>query len=119
MSCRDQILGAARAVISSSGQNSFSIGDILTEMHRRRSRYADSTIRTHITSRLCDDAPQHHGVVYGDLRRLGRGRYALAGVPARRGRRQRHGVMAWLRTYQGRLAAWRRKRRGPRKSRGH
>jgi hypothetical protein len=78
MTCRDEILAAAKAIVSKSGTNTFSIGDILTEMHNRGSGYSDSTIRTHIVSRLCLDAPPHHAVRYGDLVRLERGRYALS-----------------------------------------
>jgi hypothetical protein len=78
VTCRDEILTAAKAIVSKTGKNAFSIGDILTEMHRRRTTYADSTIRTHITSRLCMSAPAHHAVRYEDLVRLDRGRYALA-----------------------------------------
>lgn len=44
-------------------------------MRRRGTRYRNSTIRTHIVSRLCRDAPAHHGTVYDDLERIGDGVY--------------------------------------------
>jgi hypothetical protein len=40
-------------------------------------KYSVSTIRTHITSRLCLNAPAHHAVRYPDLERTARGTYRL------------------------------------------
>jgi len=44
----------------------------------RKARYAESTIRTHVTSRMCANAPNHHAVTYDDLVRTDGGRYRLA-----------------------------------------
>lgn len=46
-------------------------------MRRAGSKYSESTIRTHVTSRMCADAPVHHGTTYEDFERLGGGRYRL------------------------------------------
>lgn len=35
----------------------------------------ESTVRTHVTSRMCRNAPNHHAVVFEDLVRVARGRY--------------------------------------------
>jgi hypothetical protein len=51
--------------------------DIIAEPRRGGSRYAESTIRTHVTSRMSADAPDHHGTTYDDFERLGGGRYRL------------------------------------------
>ena len=44
----------------------------------RPSGYAESTIRTHVTSRMCGNAPDNHAVTYDDLVRIDAGRYRLA-----------------------------------------
>lgn len=45
------------------------------EVRRRGSKYAESTIRTHVTGRMCKNSPGNHAVTYGDLERVGRGVY--------------------------------------------
>lgn len=72
MTARDTILEA----IGRLGKDEFTIMDVLREMEG--SGYAESTIRTHIASRMCADAPDNHGTTFADLRRVGHGRYRLA-----------------------------------------
>jgi len=76
-SARQEILAAARKLAGRSPDRSFALMDIVAELRRSGSRYAESTIRTHVTSRMCADAPDHHGTTYDDLVRLGGGRYRL------------------------------------------
>lgn len=73
--CRDEILACARTIGGSTG--TFSIQDLIHCMEKRGTRYAESTIRTHITSRMCTNAPDNHAVTYRDLKRIGRGKYRL------------------------------------------
>jgi len=77
MTCRDEVLKAARLIITQKGVNEFSIKDILDEMERNQTRYEESTIKTHISSRMCADAPQHHAVKYEDFERIGNGVYRI------------------------------------------
>jgi hypothetical protein len=77
MTCRDEILDCTRQITANKGENFFSIQDILDNMHQMHTRYEDSTIRTHITSRMCANAPQNHAVKYNDLERIGHGLYKL------------------------------------------
>jgi hypothetical protein len=79
MTCRDEVVAVAKWIVSTSGINGFSIEDIVTEMGKRKSSYPESTIRTHIISRLCANAP-NHAVRYPDFLRIARGRYALSGA---------------------------------------
>jgi hypothetical protein len=44
-------------------------------MHRKRFTYKESTIRTHVTSRMCANSPDNHAVTYPDLIRTDVGRY--------------------------------------------
>jgi hypothetical protein len=74
---RFEILASARKLAEQSADGSFTLMQILTEMRRAGSRYTESTIRTHVTSRMCADAPVHHGTTYDDFQRLGDGRYRL------------------------------------------
>lgn len=74
--CREEILVAFR-YLHDLGQSDATPIEVIAHMRSRGSVYADSTIRTHITSRMCYDAPDNHGTTYDDLERVGRGRYRL------------------------------------------
>ena len=78
MTARDEILATARALAPETPDGSFSVEDVIKELRRRGSRYAESTIRTHVTSRMCANAPDHHAVTYADLLRTAAGRYRLS-----------------------------------------
>lgn len=75
---REEIRSAVRAVLQRSGKAVFSVDDLLHEMRGRGSRYAESTVRTMLTSHLCVNAPNHAAVTYGDYERVGRGLYRVA-----------------------------------------
>ena len=77
MTCRDEILICANRIVAERGSNDFTIDDILTCMRAHGTAYTESTIRTHITSRMCRNAPKHHGTTYDDLERVDRGVYRL------------------------------------------
>jgi len=70
---RDAILAAIPAVTRSDG--TFTVDALWDELRRRGTPYAESTIRTHVTSRLCANSPGHHAVTYNDLERVERGVY--------------------------------------------
>jgi len=82
MTCRDQVRETFRNLAHSTGRDTFSPSEVVAAMRRDGTPYADSTIRTHIVSRMCTDAPDHHAVVYQDLERIGRGLYRLRGSEA-------------------------------------
>ena len=74
---RREILDAIRAVLTRSGQDTFTPAEIVAEMTRRDTSYAESTVRTMITGHLCRNAPDNAGTTYDDLERVDRGRYRL------------------------------------------
>lgn len=74
---RAEILAAVEALLRSSGQSEFTIQQVVDELRQRGSSYAESTIRTMISSHMC---AQVHGTnigTYDDLDRLERGHYRL------------------------------------------
>lgn len=75
--CREEVLAAAKHVMERSKSNHFSVPQVISYMRQHGTRYADSTIRTHIVSRMCANAPDHHGVTYRDFVRTERGEYEL------------------------------------------
>ena len=77
MTARDEVLAAARSLAARSEDGTFSLANVISELRRRRSAYEESTIRTHVTSKMCSNAPDHHDTVYDDLERVDRGRYRL------------------------------------------
>ncbi|MGW4215113.1 DUF7669 domain-containing protein [Lentzea sp. NPDC004789] len=74
---REEILEAAKILAAQSPDGTFTLTEIIDEVRRRGSRYAVGTVRTHVTSRMCVNAPDHHATVYPDLERVGPGRYRL------------------------------------------
>jgi hypothetical protein len=74
--------GHALAVRSANGE--FALSEIIAEMKARGSEYSERIIRTHVTSRMCANAPRNHAVVYNDLWCIdrGSGRYRLFNIEA-------------------------------------
>lgn len=75
MTCRDEIL---RCINKNSPTSEFSITQVLRWMDDAGTTYAESTIRTHIASKLCADSPDNHDTTYDDLVRVGHGKYRLS-----------------------------------------
>jgi len=75
MTCRDDVLAAFARLGRRHGPEAFDLSDVLQEVQAGGSTYKESTIRTHVTSRMCADAPDHHGTTHADLERIGPGRY--------------------------------------------
>jgi hypothetical protein len=73
--CREEVLGAFKRLERRHGRTDFELADVVAEVLAVSSSYAESTIRTHITSRMCRDAPDHHATTFDDLERVDRGLY--------------------------------------------
>ena len=78
MTCREEVLKVAQQLARSSGDGTFTLEQVLAAMRREGTRYQESTIRTHVTSRMCVNAPAHHALVYADFERVGPGTYRLS-----------------------------------------
>jgi len=77
VTCRQEVLAAMRRLRSRTGREAFRLVKIVREVQTATSSYAESTIRTHVTSRMCKQAPDHHWTVYDDLDRVERSVYRL------------------------------------------
>jgi len=75
--CREELLKAVKHIVDTKGKNEFSMEEVIAFMKQHNTKYKESTIRTHLISRCCKNAPQHHGVVYEDYLRVGAGVYKL------------------------------------------
>lgn len=75
MTCRDEILAAFERLERRHGRRDFELAEVVQEVQAVGTAYEESTIRTHVSSRMCRDAPVHHASVTDDLERVGRGRY--------------------------------------------
>lgn len=73
---REQILAAIEHISLGPG-DTFTVSDVLRELKTRGTDLKESTIQTHIRSRMCDNSPDNHGTTYDDLERVGRGLYRL------------------------------------------
>lgn len=77
MTVRSEVLKAARALSAASPDGTFSPTAVVELLQRWGTRYRESTIRTHVVSAMCVNAPDNHAVKYPDLERVSRGRYRL------------------------------------------
>lgn len=77
MTARDEILIAARGLSSASPDGTFTVQAVVDTMRRAGTTYKESTVRTHVVSRMCADAPDNHAKVYDDFVRVSAGRYRL------------------------------------------
>jgi hypothetical protein len=69
VTAREEILAAPPAIGARTGRDMFTLEDVIGELARRGSRYKESTIRLHVASRMCSDAPDNHARTFNDLRR--------------------------------------------------
>ena len=75
MTVRDEILAALPEIRARFGSEDFTPRDVILVLQGRGTKYSEGTIRTHVVSRMCADAPDHHAHVYDDLERVSPGRY--------------------------------------------
>lgn len=75
VTAREEILAALPAVRARTGRETFTVQDVIDELERRGSTYKQSTIRTHVVSRMCINTPNHHARTYDDLERVADGTY--------------------------------------------
>ncbi|GLY85988.1 hypothetical protein Airi02_039170 [Actinoallomurus iriomotensis] len=74
---RREILAAIRELLDRSVGETFTPEQVVAEMRRRGTGYAESTIRTMVTAHMCSNAPDNAGTTYDDLERIGRGIYRI------------------------------------------
>ncbi|HVV75138.1 MAG TPA: hypothetical protein VHC43_03805 [Mycobacteriales bacterium] len=79
---REEIRAAVAALQTRNGGRPFAPIDIIREMNRLGTSFADETIRSHVVHHMCVDAPGRATVGWNDLRRVGRGMYMLNGDDA-------------------------------------
>jgi len=75
--CREELLKTVKFIITKKGKNEFTVKEVLQEMHKNNTIYKESTIRTHIVSKCCINAPSNHNVVFNDFERISYGLYRL------------------------------------------
>jgi Ca2+-binding EF-hand superfamily protein len=78
MTCREEILRCVRQMADQNGKGEFTVQEVVDWMRAAGSSFAESTIRTHVTSRMCGNAPDNHAVTYSDFVRVRHGVYRLA-----------------------------------------
>jgi hypothetical protein len=75
VTCRDEVLAAFDSLERWNDRTDFGLAEVVHEVQAAGTVYSENTIRTHITSRMCADAPDHHATVYDDLERIDRALY--------------------------------------------
>lgn len=74
---RAEILAAVRDLVARSGRPEVTLAEVVDEMRRRGSVYAESTVRTMVSSHMCAQVRGPNIGSYDDLDRVGRGAYRL------------------------------------------
>jgi hypothetical protein len=74
---RAEILAAINDLEARSGRPEVTLVEVMGEMRRRRSAYAESTVRTMVTSHMCAQVHGPNIGSYDDLDRVGHGLYRL------------------------------------------
>lgn len=77
MVCHEKVLEAAKTIVGLKGTNEFTPAEVMQYLKNQHTVYSESTIRTHVVSRCCINAPKHHIVRYDYFERIGRGLYKL------------------------------------------
>ncbi|MCD2347199.1 DUF7669 domain-containing protein [Clostridium guangxiense] len=77
--CRDEVRAVAISIITEKGKNVFTVNEVISYLKNRGTNYSENTIRTHVTSRCCKNAPKNHGTRYEDFERISRGYYKVLG----------------------------------------
>lgn len=73
MPVHEEVLRAARRLCRERGERTFKVADIVHALPHLN----PSTVRTHVVSRCCVNAPKHHPHKWGYFRRLRRGEYVI------------------------------------------
>lgn len=76
-SCRDELFEVVTKLVNEKKKNEFTVTEAIEAMMNNNSVYSESTIRTHITSRCCINAPKHHQTTFDDYERIDRGIYRI------------------------------------------
>ncbi|MDO8793069.1 MAG: type II toxin-antitoxin system HicB family antitoxin [Vicinamibacterales bacterium] len=79
MAVHDEVLAAARRLGSERGDWTFTPDEVV----RALPHLNPGTVRTHVTSRCCENAPTNHPHKWGYFRRIARGRYKVLSVHRR------------------------------------
>lgn len=74
---RAEILATIKTLVARSGHPEVTVQDVVDEMRRLGRTYAESTIRTMMTSHMCAQAHGPNIAIYDDLDRVDRGTYRL------------------------------------------
>jgi predicted RNase H-like HicB family nuclease len=73
MPIHEEVLAAARRLAANEKDGSFAVRDILALLPHLK----ENTVRTHVVSRCCVNAPKNHPHKWEYFRRIGRGRYRI------------------------------------------
>ena len=76
-SCALVVRAAAEVLAAGRQDGCFTVAEILGYLRTAGTHYSASTIRTHVVSVCCQNAPQNHAVRYPFFERVGRGLYRL------------------------------------------
>ena len=72
---RDEILAAFETLEHRTRRDTFSPAELIDEARKRGAQHEESTLRAHVVSRMCANAPPHHASRTDDLVRVARGQY--------------------------------------------
>ena len=75
MNCHEACLKSALRIVNEKGKNIFELNEIVSDL--KEIGFNESTVRTHITSRCCAGANEHHAKTYSYFNKVGKGLYKI------------------------------------------
>ena len=73
--CREVVLAACDRPEHRNHRKEFDLWEIVKEVFASTIEFKESTIRTHVLSKMCIQAPTHHAMKHDDLDRIEWGKY--------------------------------------------
>ena len=73
--CREAVISAFERLERRTSRIDFELLEVVKEVLDHTAEFRESTIRTHVSARMCIQAPENHDPKYDDLDRVGIGRY--------------------------------------------
>jgi hypothetical protein len=73
--CKQEVIAAADFLLARTGRGEFALGELVAEMRRAGTRYSERSIRTHVASLMCVNAPKNFAVTYPHFERVSQGVY--------------------------------------------
>jgi hypothetical protein len=82
--CREDVLRVARVLSAQRADGTFTCRDVISTLRAQGTHHMDTTIRMHVSTKMCANAVGPLAGQFQDFERVERGRFRLLGSPEHR-----------------------------------